>query len=72
MQWKSNKNKVCLQKKTELQEAIDELWELMQDPKKSYNRTKQVNHCKFEWRVNNYEIKDSGTLQHKMWKLGRL
>ena len=54
-----------------MQEAIDELWELMQVPKKIYSRTKQVIHCKVKWRVNNDEIKDSGTLLHKVWKLGR-
>ena len=44
----------------------------MKIPKKSYSRVKQADHCKVEWRVKNDEGKDSGILQHKVWKLGRL
>ena len=44
----------------------------MKIPKKIYSRVKQAYHCKVEWRVKNDEGKDSGILQHKVWKLGRL
>lgn len=71
MQWQSNEDQICFQQKIELEEAIDELWELMQIPKKSYNRVKQV-HCGNVWRMKNDEGKNNGALQHKIWKLGRL
>ena len=44
----------------------------MQFAKKSYSRVKQGNKCEVRWRVKNDEGKDSGVLQHKVWKLGRL
>ena len=68
----AKKNKSFLQQQTELKGSIDELWKLMQIPKKSYNRVKQEYHCKVEWRVKNDEGKDSGVQQHKVWKPGRL
>ena len=55
-----------------MQEVLDELWELMQIPEKNYNRVKQVIHCRVDWRMKNNEGKDSGALQHKVWKPGRL
>jgi hypothetical protein len=61
-----------LQQKTELQEAIDELWELMRIVKKSYNRGKKEVHCGVDWRVKNDEGKDSGVLHAQSveaWKL---
>lgn len=72
MQWQSNKINICYQYRIELQEANDELWDLMRVPKKTYNRYKQVIHCKVGWRVNNVEGKDSRALHHKVWKPGRL
>ena len=38
MLWKSNEDQISLQKKTELEKAIAELWNLMQMPKESYNK----------------------------------
>ena len=29
---------------------------------------KQAIHCEHDWRVNNDNGKDSGALQHKVWK----
>jgi hypothetical protein len=45
---------------------------LMQIPKESYSRVKKVIHCEDDWKVKNNEGKDSGALQHKVWKPGRL
>ena len=61
-----------MQQKTELQEVLDELWELMQIPEKNYSRVKQLIHCGGVWRMKNNEGKDSGALQDKVWNLGRL
>ena len=44
----------------------------MQIPKKSYNRMKKEFHRGIIWKVKNDEGKDSGVLQHKVWKPGRL
>ena len=66
VQWHSEKNKICLQQQTELKSVIDELWELMQIPKQSYNRMKKAVHCGIIWKVKNDEGKDSGVLQHKV------
>ena len=72
VQWESNQHKICFQQKTKLKDVIDELWKLMKIPKKSYNRVKQADHCRVEWRVRNEEGKDTGVLQHKVWKPERL
>lgn len=72
MQWQSNKTKICYQQRIELQEAIDEPWDLTQVPRKRYNRAKLGIHCKVGWRVNNVEGKESGAQQHKVWKPRRL
>ena len=44
----------------------------MKIPKKSYSRVKHIDHYKVEWNVENEEGKDSGVLQHKVWKPRRL
>ena len=41
-------------------------------PKDNYNRAKGTIHCGDDWEVKNIEGKDSGKLQKKVWKLGRL
>ena len=58
--------------KTELEKAINELWELMQVPKKIYSRMIKTVHCGVDWEVKNSEGKDSGVLEHKVWNLGRM
>ena len=72
MQWKSKENKIRLQQKTELQEAIDELWNLMQIPKMSCSKIKKEIHGGIVWKVKNNEGRDSGALQYKLWRPGRL
>jgi len=68
----SNENKVCFQQQTEWENAIDELWKLMQILKKSYNRMKKEIHYVYDWEVENSEGRDNGSLQYKVCKLGRL
>ena len=68
----SEKNKSCLKEQTKLKSAIDELWELMQIPKHSYNIMKKEVQCGIIWKVNNDEGKYNGVLQHKVWNHGRL
>ena len=59
MLWQSNENHITLQQKNEWEKDIDELWELMQMPKKSYNRMIKTIHYGVDWEVNNSEGKDS-------------
>ena len=59
MKWRSNENLISLQHKTELEKVIDEPRELMQIPKKSYNRMIKTVHYGVDWEVNNSEGKDS-------------
>ena len=59
MKWQSNENLISLQHKTELEKVIDEPGELMQMPKKSYNRMIKTIHYGVDWEVNNSEGKDS-------------
>ena len=44
----------------------------MQFPKRSYNRVKQATHCEVVLKVKNYEGRNGGALQYKVWKPGRL
>ena len=62
MLWQSKENKISLQQQTELQEAIDELWSLMQMPKMSCRRMKKAVHCGIVWKVKNSEGRDNGEL----------
>jgi hypothetical protein len=66
VQWQSNENKDYLQQETELQDEIDELWDLMQFSKGSYSRVKQTVQCEAELKVKNDEEKISGALQPKV------
>ena len=72
MLWQSNEGQISLQQKIELEKTIDEQWNLMQIPKESYSKMKKVIHCEIAWRMKNSEGRDSGALQHKVWKPGRL
>ena len=55
-----------------LDDEIAELWELMQISKSSYRKEKKTVHCLIGLKMNNYEGKDSGELQYKVWNTGRL
>lgn len=64
-----------MQQKIELQEAIDELWELMRIVKKSYSRGKKSFHCGVDWRVKNDEGKDNaayGQQRTRVWDPGKM
>ena len=51
---------------------IDYLWNLIQFSKRSYNKLKQSVHCEVGLKVKNSDGRDTGALQHKVWKPGRL
>jgi len=72
MLWQSNESKICFQQNIELEKAIDELWNLMQISKESYNIMKKVIYYEDDWKVKNREGRDNGALQHKVWNPGRL
>jgi hypothetical protein len=72
MLWKSNEDQISLQQKNELEKVIAELWNLMQMPKESYNKIKQVIYCRNDCKVKNRESEGSGALQYKVWKPRRL
>jgi hypothetical protein len=60
------------EQQTELEKTIEDIWKLMQMPKKIYNKMREAVHCKDDWGVKNSEGEDSGALQYKVWKPGRL
>jgi len=55
VQWKSEENKSCLQQQIEIQETIDELWNLRQISKNIYSKMKEAAHCKEDWEVQKSE-----------------
>lgn len=67
MHLQSDENKSCFPQKTELQSEIDELRELMQFSKRSYSRVILIVHFEIGLKVKNYEGRDNGALQHKVW-----
>ena len=44
----------------------------MEVPKKSYSRRKEVKNYEVELKMKNYEGRNSGSLQHKVWNPGIL
>jgi hypothetical protein len=62
------KIKLACSRKTELEKAIAELWNLMQMPKESHSKIKQVIYCRNDCKVKNRESEGSGALQYKLWK----
>ena len=55
-----------------LDDEVYELWNLIKFFKKIYSKVKQVTHCEIGLKMKNSEGKNSGSLQHKVWKPERL